>query len=336
MTPASPLWYLTRGAGMVTLVFLTLSFLLGVLTTGRYNPPTLPRFINSGLHRNVALGALLFGGLHVVTAILDPFAKLRLLDAAVPFLSAYRPLWLGLGVLSGELFLVLVVTSLVRQWIGHRLWRAIHWATYAAWPMAILHGVGTGSDEKAPWAFLIYVACLGTVVLAIAWRLLGGEPGSRGTRIAGGWALSIAVLAFGAWVLTGPLQPGWAQAAGTPTALLQRGTPRVSPATAVPQQSKLPTGLDHTLAGRAVSTGSGVEVDFLDQSDPAYEVRFFPGNGDSAPSRLQVSNGGIVICDVEASNGENSVTGVCAGTRVTLNILRATRRGDVTAELVTG
>jgi methionine sulfoxide reductase heme-binding subunit len=335
MSAASPLWYITRGAGMVTLIFLTLSFVLGILTTGRYRPPRLPRFINSELHRNVALGALLFATAHVATAILDPFAKLGILDAAVPFSSAYRPLWLGLGVVSGELFLVLVATSLVRERIGHSLWRAIHWAAYAAWPLAIVHGFGTGSDEKAWWAMVIYLPCVAAVVIAIAWRLLGADPESRGVRNLGGWALSLGVLIFGFWVVNGPLQPGWAQAAGTPAPLLKQISDKSATATTA-TTSRLAAGLDHALVGQAVASGSGIDVDFADQTDPSYQIVLSLNGVDSSSGRLRVSNAGSLICDAAVHNDADGMVGSCAGTRVNLANLQQDRRGVVTADLVTG
>jgi hypothetical protein len=337
LTPASPLWYITRGAGFVSLIFLTLAFVLGILTTAQFVPPRLPRFLSGALHRNLALAAVLFASLHVVTAILDPFAHLGLLDAAVPFASAYRPLWLGLGVVSGELFLVLIVTSLVRQWIGHRLWRAIHWATYAAWPLAIVHGLGTGSDEKAFWSSLIYFICLAMVVLAISWRLLGGSPESRQARVAGGWALGAGVLAFAAWAMTGPLQPGWAQAAGTPTALLQKSTTPGAIAASPPPQpaNALPSGLDHQLSGQLIRSGSGLEVDFQDQTDSNYQFRLGISGDNAQTATLQVLKGGSVVCQATLQQDSNGLVGICGGTPVQLLLGESDRRG-VRAELVTG
>ncbi|HVC99917.1 MAG TPA: ferric reductase-like transmembrane domain-containing protein [Candidatus Dormibacteraeota bacterium] len=338
VTPASPLWYITRGAGFVSLIFLTLSFVLGILTTAQFAPPRLPRFLNGALHRNVALAAVLFAALHVITSILDPFAHLGVLDATVPFASAYRPLWLGLGVVSGELFLILIVTSLVRQWIGHRLWRAIHWAAYAAWPLAIVHGLGTGSDEKALWSSVIYFTCLATVVLAISWRLLGGSPESREARVAGGWALGAAVLAFGVWAMTGPLQPGWAQAAGTPTALLKSSSPgTVGAVAASPTPSPaagLPRGLDHQLTGQVIRNGSALEVDFVDQTDSNYQVRLGISGDDAQTAAVQVLKGGSVICQATLQQGSSGLVGSCGGTSVQLLIGESTRR-SVSAELVT-
>src|SRR3982074_2535965 len=97
----SPLWFATRGAGTATLLLLTAVVALGILTAGSAARSRVwPRFVSAELHRNVSLFAMAFLVVHVVTAVADPYAKLGWRDAAIPFLSAYRPFWLGLGVVA--------------------------------------------------------------------------------------------------------------------------------------------------------------------------------------------------------------------------------------------
>ena len=120
-----------------------------------------PRFLATGLHRNLALMTLVFLSLHIVTAVVDPFTHLGWAAALIPFSSYYRTLWLGLGVISFELLLAIVATSLVRGFIGHRSWRAIHWLTYAAWPVGVVHGIGTGTDTWSAWTCVSKTATIG-------------------------------------------------------------------------------------------------------------------------------------------------------------------------------
>ena len=146
---AKTFWYLTRGTGIVALLLLTASIVLGVLTTSRWRTPRWPRFALSAVHRNLTLLTLVFIVVHVVTTVLDGYAPVRLVDAVVPFVSAYRPVWLGLGAVAFDLLLALVVTSLLRARLGYRLWRQIHWLAYASWPVALVHALGTGSDARS-------------------------------------------------------------------------------------------------------------------------------------------------------------------------------------------
>ena len=217
----SPLWYLSRGTGAVTLVLLTATVALGIAGAQRWRPAAhVPRFLVDGLHRNLSLLVVVLLAAHVLTAVLDPFAHLRALDAVVPLASAYRPLWLGLGALALDLLIALVVTSLLRARLGLRSWRAVHWAAYACWPVALLHGLGTGTDASAPWLQALTGACAIAVGTAVAMRLLGAPALDPALR-AGALGLVAVTLAAGtAFAVQGPMRPGWARRSGTPATLL--------------------------------------------------------------------------------------------------------------------
>jgi sulfoxide reductase heme-binding subunit YedZ len=164
-------WYLARGTGVVSLILLTVVVALGIASRSGRPAFGLPRFAVSAVHRNAGLLAVVLLALHVTSLLADPYAQLKLIDVVVPFLGAYRPVWLGLGTLGLDLILALVVTSLLRHRLGVRSWRAVHWLAYAAWPVALLHGLGTGTDSAQLWLRGIAAACLAAVLAAIAWRL---------------------------------------------------------------------------------------------------------------------------------------------------------------------
>lgn len=172
--PDTFLWYTTRGAGAVSVVLLTAVVVLGILATVRAQSPNWPLFLTTGLHRNIALTTLVFLVLHIVTAVVDPFTNLGWAAAIVPFSSYYRTFWLGLGVIAFELLVAIVVTSLVRGLLGLRTWRLIHWLTYAAWPIGIVHGFGTGTDVWSAWFIVLNAVCVGVVVIAAGYRFLAG------------------------------------------------------------------------------------------------------------------------------------------------------------------
>lgn len=224
-------WFATRSTGIAALVLLTASMVLGILTSSRYARPNLPRFVTMGLHRNVSLLVLVFLALHIVTTIADSFAPVTWTDALLPFAGAYRPFWLGLGALSFDLLIALTVTSLLRGRLGYRTWRWIHWASYACWPIAVMHGLGTGTDAKLSLFLAVTAGCVGAVVLALWYRLAAGWPEHRGIRVSSA-VLSVVLpaLALG-WMFGGPLAPGWALKAGTPVSLLVHPKPAGSSAT---------------------------------------------------------------------------------------------------------
>jgi len=145
---------------------------LGVVSTMRVQSPSWPRFLTTGLHRNLALLTLVFLALHIVTAVVDPFTHLGWLSAVVPFSSYYRTLWLGLGTVAFELLAAIIATSLLRGVIGQAAWRIVHWLTYASWPIAIVHGFGTGTDAWAAWFMILAIVCVSAVALVVVLRLL--------------------------------------------------------------------------------------------------------------------------------------------------------------------
>jgi predicted ferric reductase len=216
----SAYWYLTRSTGAVALVLLTTAVALGVADVRRWSSPLWPRFVVDSLHRTVSLLAMVFLGLHILTAALDSFASISPVDAIVPFAGSYRPFWLGLGALAFDLLLAVTITSLLRQRFGYGSWRAVHWLTYASWPIALLHGFGTGSDVKSAWMLMLSVACVIVVLAAVVVRVLDGWPENlrlRGAVLGSAAAFSLFLLL---WLPGGPLGSDWARRSGTPTALL--------------------------------------------------------------------------------------------------------------------
>lgn len=214
------LWYATRATGMVSLVLLTASVALGVIEVVRFSSPRWPRFVIAALHKNISLIATAFLGVHIVTAVADSFAPIRIIDVFVPFLGSYRPLWLGLGTVAFDLLLALIITSLLRERLGYPLWRAVHWAAYLAWPVALMHGLGTGTDTKLRLAVFVNVACLVAVLVAVLVRVGWTETVSGGRRAVAALAsVAVAVAVFG-WMVLEPMRPGWARKSGTPSSLL--------------------------------------------------------------------------------------------------------------------
>lgn len=229
-TSGQALWYLSRATGVVTLLLLTASIVLGILDVRRVSTERWPRFVLDALHRNVSLLVLAVLGVHILTSILDGFAPINLIDAVIPFTSRYRPIWLGLGALAFDLLLAVAITSIVRQRLGQRAWRAVHWLAYACFPIAVVHGLGTGTDTPGAWSLLITAACVVAVVVATAYRTAAGWPANARVRLAAFAALAIGPLVLVIWLPRGPLGSAWARRAGTPPELLG-GAARLASAT---------------------------------------------------------------------------------------------------------
>lgn len=165
---SNPLWYVTRASAVVAFLLLTVTFALGLAATKRgLATPAWPRFATQQLHRNVSLLALAFLVVHIVTTLADSYVYVGWWAWIVPGVSGYRTVWVALGTLSFDLIAVLVVTSLLRDRMSAATWRTVHWAAYAAWPLAFVHFLGTGTDAAGGrWGLYLDIACF--LVLAVA------------------------------------------------------------------------------------------------------------------------------------------------------------------------
>jgi sulfoxide reductase heme-binding subunit YedZ len=318
----STYWYLSRATGAVALVLLTLSVVLGILGSLRFSAgPRWPRFAIDSLHRDTSLLVIVLLVLHVVTSVLDGFAPIKLTDAIIPFATPYRPLWMGLGALSFDLLIALVVTSLMRRRLGYRSWRAIHWLAYASWPVAVLHGLGTGSDQKSWWMLLLTVTCVAAVVVATLIRIGRAESATPGMRAATG-ALALATpLGIAIFALAGPLAHGWARRAGTPANLLgARATPAGATRGTPVSSSTAPVGpLDKAFSASLTGTANQTS----EAGGAIVELAMHLGGSVKGQMRVRLggaplANGGLSLTGSQVDVSAPGMPSVMAGRIVSL------------------
>jgi predicted ferric reductase len=181
---STALWYLSQGTGVISLVLYTTVMLLGIAVVGQGRLPGLPRFSVVALHRSISLLSLVFLALHIGTAILDSYVNISVLSTFIPFASSYAPLWIGLGAVAVDLMIALIVTSLLRDRISPRFWRAVHWLAYAFWPLAIAHSIGLGSGTGTLMSgsqLWLTIASVLAVLGALVWRIAVQLKRSRRT-----------------------------------------------------------------------------------------------------------------------------------------------------------
>ncbi|MGA8296601.1 MAG: ferric reductase-like transmembrane domain-containing protein [Acidimicrobiales bacterium] len=173
------LWFVSRASGLVLLALFSAVVVLGVATRTGASPRGLPRFGVAELHRTLSLFALALLALHVLTAILDPYVTIGWAAAIIPFTSHYRTVAIGIGALALDLAAAIVITSVIRQHIGYRAWRTVHWLAYLLWPVAFIHSLGAGNDYRTWWAALVVWGSGAAVATSVGARLfssLGRRP----------------------------------------------------------------------------------------------------------------------------------------------------------------
>jgi methionine sulfoxide reductase heme-binding subunit len=157
--------------GVIATAALTAVVVLGILVHGKRRLPGLTRHAGMDWHKNLSLLAVVLLAVHVLAAVTAPYAGVGVAAVVIPFVSARQPLWIGLGAVSVDLLVAVVVTSLVRVRLGRRWWLAVHWLSYACWPAALAHAIGIGPGLRNGRLLDLAVACIAAVVIAAAWRL---------------------------------------------------------------------------------------------------------------------------------------------------------------------
>ena len=200
-------WYAARAAGIAAYVLLTVVIALGLALAGRAPGRRWhrwPMFAVEDVHRTGGLLVGTFIAIHVATIAIDSFLPFSPVQLVVPLASGYRPLWTGLGIAAAELLLALAVTNHYRSRLRYRWWRRAHYANFAVWTAATLHGLGSGTDRSAPWMMAVYAVSVATVVSLVVWR----RAARRGSAVRVGTAASLAAVGVASVLALalGPLQ----------------------------------------------------------------------------------------------------------------------------------
>jgi sulfoxide reductase heme-binding subunit YedZ len=342
---STALWYLTRATGLVSLILLSAVVVLGTVASVGWTSDRWPRFLSQSLHRNLSLFCIVLIGVHVVTTVGDGYVPIGLTDAIIPFRSAYRPIWVGLGAVAFDMLLAVAITSALRRRIGVAVWRGIHWLAYACWPIAVMHGLGSGSDPRLPGAMLVFVVCVAAVAAAVAWRLAAGWARSMTWRIGGavtGVAVLVVITAFAA---AGPLRPGWSHRAGTSSALLSQLSGSASASYASTPTSTTPsTPFETTVSGTVATSPPDQEgnaevrltMQLADTSVPLQVRIIGPAvNGGVALHRSEVTFGQLSgqVTSLDGSTIGAFVTGPAGALNLTMHLSLNSGGGTLTGQL---
>ena len=237
-------WNTARAGGFTAYLLVTISVLLGLALSMRWQVRWWPRLISYELHVWITNLSFVFLGIHIFASWIDPFTRFGLNELLLPFVSHYRPLWMALGIVAMYLSLAVTLSLFIRRQIGYTWWLRLHELSFVVWALATVHGLATGSDTRTLWGIELYIISAVLVCGLLCVRLL--QPVTPGGKIHPVWAaitaasLAIAII----WTAAGPLRPGWndianngngsggvVQAAGSSTAT---ATPTTNATSAAP------------------------------------------------------------------------------------------------------
>ena len=171
-------WFISRSSGVVAYVLITLSVLWGLVQSGSLlSPRTLPG-LPFGLHSFLSWLGLGVAALHGLVLMGDRYINFDLAQVVAPFISTYRPLPTGLGIVSFYLMLLLTLSFYARPHLSQKTFRSLHYASFGAFALVTLHGIFAGSDSAPLW--WLYAGSLVAVVLLTAMRVVNTRR--RATR----------------------------------------------------------------------------------------------------------------------------------------------------------
>lgn len=169
--PMAP-WYLSRGAAFVAYLLMWLSVVFGLMITNKLGRKWPGGLATVDLHQFASLLGLAFAAFHGLILLGDQYIGYSLAQILVPFASSdYRPVWVGLGQIGLYVAALVTLSFYVRQAIGHRVWRALHYSTFAAYVMVTLHGLMSGADSSNLAVRLMYALTAASVVALTAYRI---------------------------------------------------------------------------------------------------------------------------------------------------------------------
>lgn len=166
-------WYLTRAAGLMGYFLIWLSTAWGLVVSSKILDPIMDRGFTYDFHEYLSWLGLAFIATHVIVLMADKYLPYTIWQVLLPFLSPYRPLWVGIGVIAFYLSLLVTVTFYLKKHIGMELFRKIHYLSLVAYFGATLHGLYAGTDSVLPIANLLYKGTfLVTLFLVLYWVVL--------------------------------------------------------------------------------------------------------------------------------------------------------------------
>ena len=150
-------WHLVRGCGMIAYTLMAASTLWGVFLSSRLVKDWSPGPLSLLLHATTSWLAVLFAIAHAVLLLWDGYYHYEVSDLLVPFTGPYRPLPVGLGIISLWLTVAITLSFSVRKRIGQRLWQWLHYTSYAGFALISVHAFFSGTDAVQPGLRLVLI-----------------------------------------------------------------------------------------------------------------------------------------------------------------------------------
>jgi predicted ferric reductase len=166
-------WYLSRGSSFVALSLLWVSMALGLGMTNKMARtwPGAPAAF--AIHEYVSLLGVAFSIFHALILLGDRYIKFDLVQVLIPFAAnSYKPLLVGYGQLGLYIWLIIALSFYARPRISPKVWRGLHYLSFATYVLALYHGLTVGTDAGTSWAQTYYWISGGSLLFLLMYRII--------------------------------------------------------------------------------------------------------------------------------------------------------------------
>jgi predicted ferric reductase len=165
-------WYLSRTSALLAYILLFINIVFGLGLKTKFMDKVSARWQSYDLHQFTALLAMGLITFHIFILMGDQYMSASLKDLLVPMSGAYRPFWTALGIISFYVLLLITMSSLLRRFIGQKVWRAIHMLSFVLFYVILYHGIKAGTDSANLWVQIMYIFTGAAATGLFLWRFL--------------------------------------------------------------------------------------------------------------------------------------------------------------------
>lgn len=177
LTGDSPVyWYVARSGGIIAYLLLWLATIWGIVMSSKMMKGLISAPLIYSMHEFFPLLAVIFATVHALVLLGDAYINFSLLNILIPFTGPYKPLWTSMGSVAFYLSVALLISSYIRDRIGRKTWRMLHYSAFIAFVAAMMHGIMAGSDTSLPLMRGIYLFTGLSVLFATIFRILTAKP----------------------------------------------------------------------------------------------------------------------------------------------------------------
>jgi DMSO/TMAO reductase YedYZ heme-binding membrane subunit len=166
-------WVLTRVGGLTAWVLMAGSVISGLLLSSRLSDWQ-TRVLRSS-HDWLSGTGVAFVALHVLSLVPEGHVNMSWVDILVPFASPWKPFGIGLGIIALMLLVAVEITSLLRTHLSNRVWKGIHFSSFAMFWGATAHMALVGTDVWHPGIVTVVDLTVLAVFAMTLYRIIAGR-----------------------------------------------------------------------------------------------------------------------------------------------------------------